>query len=221
MVILEKVKKNKKTILMVGSILVAVAALFVGAFLIFFNNSIVGTWGFDDGQTETILTLKNNGTASIQMDSVKIDGTYELSGNDTVKINIKADAQNQVDDEYKYDVSSGLASRSLNLISSQGKKVTYNQSKSKEIKGNEGFIPVEGLLGTWENKSLGFEYEFTNNGVAIFRKNNTTIELTYTADDTNITFEQSVRGKTQENVVKYSIGTDEIFLNSMRFTKKV
>ncbi|MDQ5983721.1 MAG: hypothetical protein RUMPE_00747 [Eubacteriales bacterium SKADARSKE-1] len=220
MVILERIKENKKMILKVGAMLAVVIIAVFGCFLIFFNNSPVGTWKLNEGQAETILTLKNDGTASIQVDSIKVDGTYELSGGDAVKINIKTDSQNQINDEYKYEVKSGLTSRSLSLTSSQGKKVTYTQSKPKEIKGSDNFTPVKEVLGTWENKSVKFEYELTNKGIAIFRKDNTTIKLTYTVDDTNITFKQSVNGKNQENVVKYSVGTDELFLNGMRFTKK-
>ena len=118
MIVLERAKENKKVILLVGSVLVAVIVAVAGIFLIFFNNSLVGIWKLENGQEETILTLKSDGTASLQVDFVKVDGTYEVSGKDIVKINIQVDEQSRINDEYKYEINSGLTSKTLSLTRS-------------------------------------------------------------------------------------------------------
>ena len=125
-----KVKNGaqKSLIVSIISILLFVGLLTGVGFAVFTDSSIVGSWQLDSTKEEhRILTFNSNKTVSVVMDSLKIDGTYEIKGNNTVNINIEVNSQSVMKGDYTYIINSSLVGKTLDLKDKAGKATHYKQ----------------------------------------------------------------------------------------------
>lgn len=214
-------KKNKKTGLIIGIISVIIVLIIAGimSYFYFFNKTLIGYWTGDTSGVESTLIFKEDNVIELNMGAISVQGEYEEKDNNVLNIDINVDGASFISGEYKYEITSGFSDRKLRLTVGN-KTVEYVSTQKKEITPPEDFTPVDKLVGKWSNEETGFTYEFTDNGIAIFKKSNMTVTLTYSATDSEVTLKGNVGGSDQENTLPYTIVDDKLTLAEVEYVKQ-
>lgn len=216
-----KPQKSKKTGLIIGIIAALIVLIVAGVtcYFYFFNKTLIGSWSGDTNGADTVLTFKDGGVFEFDMGAINVEGTYEQKDKNTVKIDASVDGASVMTGEFKYEITSGFTDRKLRLTVNN-KTVEYTSAQRSEVTPPENFTPVDALIGKWSNEETGFTYEFTDNGLALFKKSNMTITLTYSATDSEITLKGDVGGNDQENTLPYTITDDKLVLAELEYVKQ-
>ncbi len=217
-----KNKKGKRNIIVLSTVL-CLSFLLIGVLVykVLFDNNIVGTWKLQsENDSSEILTLNKDHTVSLEIDSIKIDGTYELKDDNIISIDIKMNSNDVLVGEYHYNISSSFTEKILELdVEKKKYKYTQLDCKAPEKISKNVDYPKE-LIGSWVNSERNLEYEFTKKGIAKLKTNNITITLKYKINDNKISFLQSLGGDAHERSSEYSIIEDKLILNNLEYVKK-
>lgn len=218
-----KVKNGaqKSLIVSIISILLFVGLLTGVGFAVFTDSSIVESWQLDSTKEEhRILTFNSDKTVSVVMDSLKIDGTYEIKGNNTVNINIEVNSQGVMKGDYTYIINSSLVGKTLDLKDKAGKATHYKQYQEEMKKSDSNLKLDEKLFGTWVDKERNSEYEFKKDGTITLKNKNLTVTLKYLINENKIRFLQSLGEKSQVNDLEYKIDGDNLIIGELNLVKK-
>lgn len=209
--------KNKKLwiVSIVGAIVLIVAIALVSFFL---NNNIFGSWTKVGSENSYVLTINKNGTITVSMNAMSVDGTYNLKKDNIINFDIKVNNKNIMTGEYTYKVNFNFIDKKLELTDEKGNKEQYVSYKKKETKGVKDFALVEQLVGKWRNDETGVEYEFDNNGIAKIRKDNMVIDFNYKADDNKITFMS--KESEEQTELYYKIDNNVLKLGGVDYIKQ-
>ena len=229
---MERMENLKKTIkgkmLQKGIIFFIISGLllillFTGvAFAVFTDNSVVGSWQIDadNEESDKILTFNGDNTVSLEINSLKLDGTYEVKSANAMQIDIEVNSQSVMQGDYTYNVNSSLNKKTLEL-KDQGQKLTKYKQYKKEMKKPDPNIKLdEKLFGTWVDEERNSEYEFKDAGILNIKNSNLTISLKYTANNGKVSFLQNIGARAEENDLNYSIDGDKLVLGEVTLRKK-
>lgn len=175
---------------------------------------LVGKWSdsarmsgfefFSNGKVS--FTYANLSALGINFDGTVDNGTYELKGN---KLTIAYSIYSATIDK-TYEIS--IVEDELKMKNTDdGKISTYIRTDSFE-----GIEPVQGtsvpdeLMGSWENKSLGKSYKFSDNGKITVTVYGKSYEGVYLTEDTTVTIQYTAEGK--KNTEKYTFAVSKTSL---------
>lgn len=227
----EKNNKPKKQRLLNTPIIIAACTLLVAilCFLVyyfFFDNSIYGTWTFDDetsanatstadeaDKVTTYYTFNSDGTATASFGTVIFKGT--------VKVTQKADGTASADIEIPQFVSgtfnvaitgNKLMTRHLVLSndSANGSFTSATESKAT-LEKYKDFKSDDDIIGTWSDSDTGISYTFNKDGTALANQSDSLIiNYVYTVDKDKGTISvKYIHSKTQEDSLQYSYDKDK------------
>jgi len=200
--------------------------LFVGiiagvSFAIFTDSNIVGSWQIDSSKEEhRIITFNSDNTVSLVMDSLQIDGKYELKENNTIYVDIEVNSQGVMKGNYTYIINSGFIGKTLDLKDSTGKTTQYKQYQKEEKKSDPNLKLDEKLFGTWVDKERSSEYEFKSDGTVTIKNKNLTMVLKYNLSDGKISFLQNLGESSQASDLQYNIDGDNLTLGELKLVRK-
>lgn len=212
---------QKGLIVLIISILLFVGLIAGVGFAVFTDSKVVGSWQIDsDKEEHRILKFHNDNTVSLVMDSLQIDGTYEVKENNTIYIKIEVNSQGVMRGDYTYIVNSSLIGKTLNLKDPTGKTTQYKQYKKEEKKSDPNLKLDEKLLGTWLDQERNTEYEFKNDGIIILKNKNLTVKFKYRTNEGKISFLQDVGDNAQAVDPEYKIDGDNLTLGELHLVRK-
>ena len=212
---------QKGLIISIISVLLFVGMVAGIGFAVFTDNNVVGSWQLDSEKEEhRILTFNGDNTVSLVMDSLKIDGTYEIKGNNTINLKIEVSSQGIMKGDYTYIVNSSLFGKTLDLKDSAGKTKQYKQYQSETKKSDPNLKLDESLFGTWLDKERSLEYEFKNDGTVTIKNKNLTITLKYNTNENKISFLQNVGENSKASDLDYKIDGNDLTLGELSLVKK-
>lgn len=214
----KKLSKKHYIIISIVSIFVILLAMIFG--FVFLNNSIIGSWAKGKSNISYILTIKDNGLATISKDDMSIDGTYSLKENNIISFDINIDKRKVLVGDYKYKVISNFLEKKLELTNESGTTEEYNQYKITEPEGFNNFSIVDEILGKWKNEDLNIEYEFLNNGLASVKKDNLKINFIYRVENQKIILKSKVSGQEKESEIDYEINNNILKIAGMEYIKQ-
>ena len=214
----KKLSKKHYIIISIVSIFVILLAMISG--FVFLNNSIIGSWAKGKSNISYILTIKDNGLATISKDDMSIDGTYRLKENNIISFDINIDKRKVLVGDYKYKVNSNFLEKKLELTNESGTTEEYNQYKITEPEGFNNFSVVDEILGKWKNEDLNIEYEFLNNGLASVKKDNLKINFIYRVENQKIILKSKVSGQEKESEIDYEINNNILKIAGMEYIKQ-
>lgn len=218
-----KNKVKKGLVMSVLSILLFVGLLAGVAYAVFTDNSIVGSWQIDSSNEEhRVLTFNSDNTVSLVIDTLQIDGTYELKGNNTININLEVSSQSVMKGDYNYIINSGLNGKTLDIKDSGNMSTKYKQYKKEQKKSDPNLKLDENLLGLWLDKEGNVEvtYEFKNDGSLTIKNKNLTMTLKYNLYDGKISFLQNVGENAQMSDLEYKIDGNNLTLGDLNLERK-
>lgn len=212
---------QKGLIASIISILLFVGLLAGVSFAVFTDRGIVGSWQIDsDKEEHRILTFKDEGKVSLIIDSLQIDGTYEIKGNNTVHVDLQVNSQGVMKGDYTYIINSSLIGKTLDLKDSTGKNTQYKQYQKESKKSDPNLKLDEKLFGTWVDNERNSEYEFKNDGIITIKSKNLMITLKYSISEGKICFFQDVGANAQARDLEYKIDGDNLTLGELNLVRK-
>lgn len=212
---------QKGLIASIISILLFVGLLAGVSFAVFTDSNIIGSWQIDsDKEEHRILTFKDEGKVSLVIDSLQIDGTYEIKGNNTVNIILEVNSQGIMKGDYTYIINSSLIGKTLDLKDQAGKTTQYKQYQKEGKKSDPNLKLDEKLFGTWLDNERHSEYEFKNDGTITIKSKNLTVTLKYSISEGKICFLQNVGENAEANDLEYKFDGDNLVLGELRLVRK-
>ena len=218
------------------AILVLVALGFL-VFKIFFNTSVVGTWTVkvtataDEATTASDATAKNyytfedDGTASINLGTMKMVGTYSLEEKDgtrTIDISIPS----ALEGSFEYKVSGNeIGGRTLTLTdTSYGQSIDLESTKLviPEIKPDADFKPSENLTGKWtyDDGYYKMSYELRQDGTATVSQSDILFANgVYNYTDNKITIKYFTNQEVTMEL-NYELKGDSIIIDGIQYLKE-
>lgn len=218
------------------AILVLVALGFL-VFKIFFNTSVVGTWTVkvtataDEATTASDATAKNyytfedDGTASINLGTMKMVGTYSLEEKDGTR-NIYINIPSAFMGLYEYKVSGNeITGRTLTLTDNDYGQ-SYDLESTKlvipEIKPDADFKPSENLTGKWtyDDGYYKMSYELRQDGTATVSQSDILFANgVYNYTDNKITIKYFTNQEVTMEL-NYELKGDSIIIDGIQYLKE-
>lgn len=213
---------QKGLIVSIISILLFIGLLAGISFAVFTDGSIVGSWQIDsDKEEHRVLTFNSDNTVSLVMDSLQIDGKYEIKGNNKIYIDIEINSQGIMKGDYTYIINSSLIGKTLDLKDPTNKTTQYKQYKEEGKKSDPNLKLDEKLLGTWIDKERNSEYEFKNDGVLTLKNENLTVNFKYRTNEGKISLLQDDGGRNAQTIdPEYKIDGDNLTLGGLHLVRK-
>lgn len=161
---------------------------------------------FADGKVS--FTYANLASMGISFDGKLDNGTYTLKGNKlTIAYSIYSAT---IDKTYEITIEDDVL-KMKNI--DDGKTSTYIRTDSFDGMVIQGTSTPDEIIGSWENKSLGKSYKFTQGGKVTVNVNGNNYEGVYVTENTNITIQYT--SGVQKNTEKYTFAVTK---NSLTLT---
>ena len=222
-----KGKCDKKKNLLYAFFAFLLVVILIFGYFVFFGRSVVGTWKIEKGQSNkgvAALVLDADGKATYTTGSYVVTGNWKKTG-EVLTLSVKADGSDILSGDYDCRVSAGLTDKTVELWKGKDRTMTLRQYKLEEaVHPVSNFVPKKELLGKWSTDKSGYAYEFKDNGLAIFSKDNISVTYTYFFDDNYITLmiyhlKDSSDEESSARRVMYSVNNDTLSINSVKLKK--
>lgn len=224
-------KKSPVMPCVIVSACVLVLAIVLGVvYILFFNNSISGTYIIESAASEstdeeinqTYYVFDDEGNLTMLFGSMEFSGSYELTDeNGASQITLDVSAAN-IYGTYSYSiVGNKFTGISIELYDTSGNVMRfvpaeYNDSVIEPI---ENASVDSALVGTWEDTSgYGVRYTFNEDSTLIMSGTGMIINGYYTAADGELSIEY-MAASLVENDAEYSVEGEVLTLNGMEFQK--
>lgn len=234
-------------LIIAGAILVA-ALLAFGAWKIFFDNTIVGTWVVEDSvatsdEATTDEAVRNSNTyytftdktnedgekiATLSVGTMELSGTYSVTndtdGTQTLTVSISYFFAG----DYTFNVTgNAITGRILTLTSAsatddgQTSSINFLSAQKPTLKTpvSKDFKVKDEIVGEWNESTYGITYTFNEDGTAHVDEGGTlTVDGTYTVSDDKITITYLTNQETSLEL-EYSFDGDTLILSGLGYTK--
>ncbi len=195
-----KKKTIQKPILIAACILI-LAIIAGGAYFLFFNNSIVGTWIIDKNANPTTkpssstqktneryFTFNNDGTATLSVGTTVIEGTWEYTKEDASQASgATADEKNKdkkfiqlnlmplVMGSFEVNVEGNMFTGKTLTLTTQNSPIKFKSValQTPTLNVSDKFKPCKDITGSWKYKDTmaTYTYKFNSDGTFSFNQN--------------------------------------------------
>lgn len=224
-----QVQTKKKRLLMPCTIIAlcifVLAAISGAVYMLFFNNSPVGTYmvaGQDSG-TKTYFIFDEDGAAKYKIDSITFIGTYSKAAGEKVSLYIPL-GYTAMQGDYNFDVSGNVfTGKKLVISTDEGGSIelTAAQLPESALSPQKDFTTDEKLIGTWRtiDDEQPLTYSFNSDGTMYMSSEAMRIDAAYTIEDSKIKTTYTAYGEENSMEEEYAFDGDTLIISGIGYSK--
>lgn len=201
--VVQKPAKKKRVLqgsIIISLVIVALTAVALLVFMLFFNNTITGGWHYlrhiqvsenpsdDDFDADYYFEFNSDGTVSYTIGTVTSRGTYSITNDEDGNTVFTCDLVDSASyspmfyGKYTYEITgNAFSGRTLTLKSTEYDQLQFEMTSggytAPELKHEQEFKPNDALIGTWVYEQDGYvlTYESNADGTACYSEKVSTV----------------------------------------------
>ena len=208
-------KRSIQKPIIIAAIIVIAAIIAAGAYFLLFNNTVTGTWVYDEASSSAdeakatekkddeivrYYTFENDGKATISLGTIEITGTWEYANDSASSDQKQSDKINItilpiISGTFDYKVEGNIFTGKTLTLTTNNTPIKFKsaQKTTPELKVSKKFKPVKGVTGSWKNKDFNYIYTFNSDGTCDLK----------TGDQINTTGTYTVDTKKKQITIAY------------------
>lgn len=243
-----KKKKLISTPIIIAAIILVAAIVAGSVYFLFFNNSVAGTWVFDENTSSAdqasktknenvrYYTFNNDGSASISVGTIQVNGTWKYTNDssaspDEGKKFIEINILPAVSGTFEVKVEGNIFTGKTLTLTTQNTPIKFVSASKVEpkLEVSKKFKPVKEVTGSWKYKDTysNYNYKFNEDGTCLIaskgQSGDSSTKGVYTVDTKKkiitVTFISDQKQSSQLPYVSGKKG-NELTLSTVKFTRE-